>query len=238
MKRKASISHDEATIRELRKSPEFAAEYLRAALEDADEPRVLLIALRRIAEARGGIAKVAKAAGIERESLYRALSRASPSFVLSLNCDRIRQRRPAFRRHTTQKVLVLGEHQVVVCLRFLALLPSWILQADVVLALPRAPEFHDNVLRASCRDCAIHPTRSADPALAGQALLGTNDQALSAVPDLACGARLLDDFSSAVCPRAGRQCAGAILALRLSRRTRLARPVFAQLAAQVGCDRL
>ncbi len=36
--------HDEATIRELRKSPEFAAEYLRAALEDADESRVLLIA--------------------------------------------------------------------------------------------------------------------------------------------------------------------------------------------------
>jgi probable addiction module antidote protein len=56
------------------KSPEFAAECLRAALEDIDEPRVLLIALRRIAKARGGIAKVAKAAGIERESLYRALS--------------------------------------------------------------------------------------------------------------------------------------------------------------------
>ena len=49
-------------------------EYLRAALEDEDEPRVLLVALRRIAEARGGIAKVAKAAGVERESLYRALS--------------------------------------------------------------------------------------------------------------------------------------------------------------------
>jgi len=74
MKRKASISHDEATVRELRDNPDFAAEYLRAALEDDDEPRVLLIALRRIAEARGGIAKVAKAAGIERESLYRALS--------------------------------------------------------------------------------------------------------------------------------------------------------------------
>jgi len=74
MKRKASTSHDEATVRELRNNPEFAAEYLRAALEDADEPSVLLIALRRIAEARGGIAKVAKAAGIERESLYRALS--------------------------------------------------------------------------------------------------------------------------------------------------------------------
>ena len=48
---------------------------LKAAIEEAeDEPRVLLIALRRIAEARGGLAKVAKAAGIERESLYRALS--------------------------------------------------------------------------------------------------------------------------------------------------------------------
>jgi len=61
-------------IREFRKSPKFAAEYLKVALEDTEEPAVLLIALRRIAEARGGIAKVAKAAGIERESLYRALS--------------------------------------------------------------------------------------------------------------------------------------------------------------------
>jgi probable addiction module antidote protein len=81
MKGKASLSHDEATIRELRNNLEFAAEYLRAALEDNDEPRVLLIALRRVAEARGGIAKVAKAAGIERESLYRALSvRGNPRF--------------------------------------------------------------------------------------------------------------------------------------------------------------
>lgn len=40
----------------------------------SQETRVLLVALRRIAESRGGIAKVAKAAGIERESLYRALS--------------------------------------------------------------------------------------------------------------------------------------------------------------------
>ena len=74
MKHKASTSHDEAMIRELRENPDFAAEYLRAALEDAEEPQVLLVALRRVAEARGGVAKVAKAAGIERESLYRALS--------------------------------------------------------------------------------------------------------------------------------------------------------------------
>jgi probable addiction module antidote protein len=69
-----SVSHDECMIRELRDDPEFAAEYLKAALEDTEEPGVLLIALRRVAEARGGIAKVAKLAGIERESLYRALS--------------------------------------------------------------------------------------------------------------------------------------------------------------------
>ncbi len=74
MKKTASISHDGALVRELRDNPEFAAEYLRSALEDKDEPRVLLLALRRIAESRGGIAKVAKAAGMERESLYRALS--------------------------------------------------------------------------------------------------------------------------------------------------------------------
>jgi probable addiction module antidote protein len=74
MKKKASTSHDEAVVRELRADPEFAAEYLRAALGDGDEPGTLLIALRRVAEARGGIAKIAKAAGVERESLYRALS--------------------------------------------------------------------------------------------------------------------------------------------------------------------
>jgi probable addiction module antidote protein len=73
-KQKPSISHDAAIVEELRKNPKFAAEYLKAALEDQDEPGVLLIAMRHIAEARGGIARVAKAAGIQRESLYRALS--------------------------------------------------------------------------------------------------------------------------------------------------------------------
>jgi probable addiction module antidote protein len=74
VKHKTSVSHDEAIIRRLRKDPQFAAEYVKAALEDTEEPLVLLLALRHLAQARG-IAKVAKAAGIERESLYRALSR-------------------------------------------------------------------------------------------------------------------------------------------------------------------
>ncbi|SRR6266545_1642888 len=80
MRDKASVSHDESMARELRENPDFVAEYLRAAMEDEAEPRVLLVALRRVAEARG-LAKVAKTAGIERESLYRALSpRGNPRF--------------------------------------------------------------------------------------------------------------------------------------------------------------
>lgn len=74
MKSQASISHDEAIVRELRENSEFAVEYLKAALEDSDEPAVLLIALRHVAEARGGLARIAKDAGVQRESLYRALA--------------------------------------------------------------------------------------------------------------------------------------------------------------------
>jgi hypothetical protein len=50
--------------RRIRKDPQFAADYLRAALEESDEPRVLLLALRHVAQARG-IAKIAKAAGAD-----------------------------------------------------------------------------------------------------------------------------------------------------------------------------
>jgi probable addiction module antidote protein len=74
MKDKASASHDGVMVKKLRKNRTSAAEYLKAAMEDSGEPQVLLVALRHIAEARGGVAKIAKAAGIERESLYRALS--------------------------------------------------------------------------------------------------------------------------------------------------------------------
>lgn len=81
MKDKTSVSHDEVMVKKLRERPRFAAEYLKAAMEEADDPEVLLIALRQVAEARGGLAKVAKAAGIERESLYRALSpKGNPRF--------------------------------------------------------------------------------------------------------------------------------------------------------------
>ena len=85
MKRKSPTPtrtlHEATVIDRLRTDPRFAAEYLRAAMDEQDEPKVLLIALRRIAEARGGMTRVARAAGVERESLHRALSgRGNPRF--------------------------------------------------------------------------------------------------------------------------------------------------------------
>jgi DNA-binding phage protein len=74
MKTKTSILHDKAVVRELREDAKFAVEYLKAAMEEDEEPRVLLIALRRIAEARVGIAEVARKAGVERKRLPGVLS--------------------------------------------------------------------------------------------------------------------------------------------------------------------
>jgi probable addiction module antidote protein len=48
--------------------------YLNVALEDG-EPAVLLEALRNVAQAKGGMGALAKAAGVSGESLYRTLSR-------------------------------------------------------------------------------------------------------------------------------------------------------------------
>jgi probable addiction module antidote protein len=74
MKDKTSISHDDVMMKKLRMRPQFAAEYLKAAMEENDDSEALLLALRHVAKAHGGLAKVAKAAGLERESLYQALS--------------------------------------------------------------------------------------------------------------------------------------------------------------------
>jgi probable addiction module antidote protein len=76
MKAPASRSHDDAVVEILKADPEFANEYLAAALEEAQEPggqTALLAALRHIAEAQG-MSAVAERAGMPRESLYRALS--------------------------------------------------------------------------------------------------------------------------------------------------------------------
>jgi len=71
-KKGLTASHRERLVGELRADPKLATAYLNAAAEDADA-RVYLAALRTVAEAQG-MAKVARAAGVPRESLYRALS--------------------------------------------------------------------------------------------------------------------------------------------------------------------
>jgi probable addiction module antidote protein len=71
-RKRLTVSHRERLVGELRSDPALAAAYLSEAAEDGD-PRVYLAALRTVAEAKG-MARLAKAAGVPRESLYRALS--------------------------------------------------------------------------------------------------------------------------------------------------------------------
>ncbi|MCU0508480.1 MAG: putative addiction module antidote protein [Anaerolineae bacterium] len=65
------VDHKVGLFEDLR-DPEFEIEYLNAALED-DDPRVFLVALRNVAEARG-VSQVARDAQLNRENLYRMLS--------------------------------------------------------------------------------------------------------------------------------------------------------------------
>lgn len=64
--------------------PAFAAEYLNAVLEDGEEAE-LLLALRRITEAFGGVSAVAKAAHLNATTLYRTLSVKGNPELKSLN---------------------------------------------------------------------------------------------------------------------------------------------------------
>ena len=65
-------SYKEHLLKQLQK-PSEAAVYLNAALHD-DDPHVFLLALRDIAEAKGGMGWLADEAALNRESLYRTLS--------------------------------------------------------------------------------------------------------------------------------------------------------------------
>lgn len=65
------------------KKPADAAYYLDASLEDED-PRVFLLALRDVADAHGGVGALAENSHLNRESLYRALSRSGNPSLNSL----------------------------------------------------------------------------------------------------------------------------------------------------------
>jgi len=75
----ASAPHDDWLLAQL-KDADFAADFLNAASED-DDPKTYLTALKKVVEARGGMAGVADKANLSRETLYRTLSaRGNPTF--------------------------------------------------------------------------------------------------------------------------------------------------------------
>lgn len=77
-------SHDEATAEMFHRDPEFAADYLNHVLAEGDE-KDLMLALRQIALAFGGVAKIAKEAKLNATSLYRALSPTGNPELKTLN---------------------------------------------------------------------------------------------------------------------------------------------------------
>ena len=64
--------HD--SLIEALQNPEEAAEYLNAALEEGDT-EMLLVALRNVAEAHGGMSKVSRETELNRANLYKMLSK-------------------------------------------------------------------------------------------------------------------------------------------------------------------
>lgn len=65
--------HDEAIAKMFKDDPGFAAEYLNQILQDG-EPSDLLVALRQMAQARGGVRAIAKETELNATQLYRTLS--------------------------------------------------------------------------------------------------------------------------------------------------------------------
>lgn len=64
-------SHEESVLEMLRKDESFAIDYLAVALEEIDEPggaAGFLTAVRRVAEARGGMGNLSQATGLARQT--------------------------------------------------------------------------------------------------------------------------------------------------------------------------
>ena len=78
----ASVPHRPELLEWLANS-ENAAAYVEAAIEEGDSAGVLQ-ALRNVAEARGGVARIAEKTGLNREALYRTLSRRGNPQLKSL----------------------------------------------------------------------------------------------------------------------------------------------------------
>lgn len=66
-------AHDEAMAELFREDPAFATDYLNSVLEEGDQAD-LLIALRQMAKAFGGVTSIAEKAHLNPTQLYRTLS--------------------------------------------------------------------------------------------------------------------------------------------------------------------
>jgi len=66
-------AHDEAMAVEFQRDPAYAVEMLNSILEDGEQGE-LLIVLRQMAKAFGGVQKVAEKSGLNATQLYRTLS--------------------------------------------------------------------------------------------------------------------------------------------------------------------
>ena len=66
-------SHEEAKVESFRKDPAYAAEYLNAVLADGDQEEVMLT-LRYLAQAFGGVGGLAEKTDLNSTTLYRTLS--------------------------------------------------------------------------------------------------------------------------------------------------------------------
>lgn len=77
------VNYRNDLLEDLRNDPEFAAEYLSAAKADSKE--AFLAALRDVAEARAGMKALARRSRLNRESLYRALSRKGNPSISTLD---------------------------------------------------------------------------------------------------------------------------------------------------------
>ena len=73
----------ETVLKEHLDNPEQAAKYLTACAEEG--PEVFLQGLRDVVEAQGGMSRAARLAGLNRESLYRQLSRRGNPSLSSLD---------------------------------------------------------------------------------------------------------------------------------------------------------
>jgi probable addiction module antidote protein len=66
-------THDEAMAAEFQRDPAYAVEMLNSILEDGEQGE-LLIVLRQMAKAFGGVQRVAEKANLNATQLYRTLS--------------------------------------------------------------------------------------------------------------------------------------------------------------------